>query len=1373
MLTHRSREDAARIRRLVTAIVLLLLSATAIGVFVLSDDSEGALGTYTGGTNSSTMSNPYAGINTDDAISGTFYVLRGGSIDIDVTEHVSMGFVTPTTADLSLDSTYMRITGTLEENATLTYYDGGRGTSIELIVSDGGEWYTGGTPDRFSDDPYVGIDAPLAVPDRPIFLCEGAEVNFTGDASGVSYSSVSGTGLTANSSGITGTLTVTGLLDIYLSGEGYIQIWIGPIESWVTGVKAVSDITMDIDANERDVSVYVNNYLSSSSNSPSVRTLYSEVVSGNSVTTRDVDSAALAMTHVHVQPVSLGTSTIRVTAEDGSGYYQEFDVTVAESQDGTLTYVYGPGTGGPAMDEDSTFDGEFFYWISETEPTRDGYIFMGWSETEGATVAQYTYDDRLNSAGEETDSRFYTYDANDYLYAVWEKEPVTHTTRLLFEENGGSTVSDLSDSFSSTETGPFDSVPFTLPADPTREGYTFDGWALSATGTATYGHVKGNTTIYVDVDTDLILYAKWTVKTMTASLMSDSSTLWTSLSCDYGSSVTIPESVPTMAKYTCIGWSTSVDATVADSRYSIGSSVTLTSDVTLYAVWDLNPQNYQLRFNLMSGSHDDYVDGQYVLSVDVKALNHVFTITAPEPSKEGYEFMGWATSFASDATVEYVTGDQFDMQGRSGAMLYAVYERYVTYTLDFDANGGTGAPDAVTGQSVTGTCALTIPDATMFWKKHDFLGWATTPDATGPGYIAGESVSVTAAANPLTLYAVWVDAPTHFTLVYDLHGGSIPGYDDSENPGMRVTVVDSMEVTHTFTVEDVGPERVGYEFLGWASTADAAVPDVEVGDPLTVDADTVVVTIHAVWYELERFTITLDANGGTGGVAQAVGYADGTECDVILPADVPTMSDSTGQYLFEGWSATKYQKNEGSAEYTVGSTVHMTSPTMTLYAVWSWIEQDVTFTVHFDVNGGTGTFADHSETVRAQSVTFTVPTTEPVNGDYDFLGWGYSKDGRAEVQPGETITLGVTETTLYAMWGVLAPYTLAFNVNGGIVNGTDSVTVDSALGYAEVVIPSEPPTFVNREYVVFLGWATDPAAVLPVYQPGDTVEVDMSKMVLYAVWGDDVFYTVSFHADGGIDPPMNIHGNSGTGSFTTDIPTDAPTREGHHFLGWSTSAISETPDYVAGQSFTTTVRDTVLYAVWGQDDVPDVTVTVDDVVVRVNGTFSTSVTVSPAGATVTVISKETWMDYADGRITGTAPALAGDHSIVLRAEADGYDPVLVTVRVTVQPNATGAETVLVTFNPNGGEFSADTILYVNVGDRVPEPSEPTREGHTFVGWTDASGVFYDFDDPVEGSVFLSAQWVEGEHVKGLSYTAIAVVLVLVGLGGYLIARRLI
>ena len=86
-----------------------------------------------------------------------------------------------------------------------------------------------------------------------------------------------------------------------------------------------------------------------------------------------------------------------------------------------------------------------------------------------------------------------------------------------------------------------------------------------------------------------------------------------------------------------------------------------------------------------------------------------------------------------------------------------------TYTVIYEANGGSGAPGPQTKiENVPLTLSATIPTR----KGYTFIGWSTSYNTTTAQYQPGDSYEGNA---DITLYAVWRSNP--FTVTYDAGGG--------------------------------------------------------------------------------------------------------------------------------------------------------------------------------------------------------------------------------------------------------------------------------------------------------------------------------------------------------------------------------------------------------------------------------------------------------------------------------------------------------------------------------------------------------------------------------------------------------------------------
>ena len=193
---------------------------------------------------------------------------------------------------------------------------------------------------------------------------------------------------------------------------------------------------------------------------------------------------------------------------------------------------------------------------------------------------------------------------------------------------------------------------------------------------------------------------------------------------------------PRRTGYTFLGWSTSSTATTA--TYSPGDTYTNNGRVTLYAVWA--SKTYTISYDANGGGG---APGSQRKTHDIKIL-----IPTVEPVRNGYTFLGWGVSKTSTSPT-YQPGEWY--YSNISRTLYAVWQKNAptSYTVSYDANGGSGAPGS---QTKTQDATLTLSSTKPTRSGYTFLGWATSASATSATYQPGDSYTANAS---VTLYAVW------------------------------------------------------------------------------------------------------------------------------------------------------------------------------------------------------------------------------------------------------------------------------------------------------------------------------------------------------------------------------------------------------------------------------------------------------------------------------------------------------------------------------------------------------------------------------------------------------------------------------------------
>ena len=131
-------------------------------------------------------------------------------------------------------------------------------------------------------------------------------------------------------------------------------------------------------------------------------------------------------------------------------------------------------------------------------------------------------------------------------------------------------------------------------------------------------------------------------------------------------------------------------------------------------------------------------------SSQTKWWGSILTLSRSTPTRTGHTFQGWATS--ASGSVAYQPGGQYGLD--QNVTLYAVWKAN-TYTVSYNANGGSGAPSSQTKTyGVTLTLSTTKPTRT----NYNFKGWGTSAGSTSVAYASGASYT---ANTSITLYAVW------------------------------------------------------------------------------------------------------------------------------------------------------------------------------------------------------------------------------------------------------------------------------------------------------------------------------------------------------------------------------------------------------------------------------------------------------------------------------------------------------------------------------------------------------------------------------------------------------------------------------------------
>ncbi|EAC4128189.1 InlB B-repeat-containing protein [Listeria monocytogenes] len=250
------------------------------------------------------------------------------------------------------------------------------------------------------------------------------------------------------------------------------------------------------------------------------------------------------------------------------------------------------------------------------------------------------------------------------------------------------------------------------PANPTKQGYTFDGWYDAETGGTKWDFTTGQMPA-----NDLMLYAHFSVNSYQVNFDIDGAVMNEAVVYD---TLLNEPTAPTKQGYTFDGW---YDAETGGNKWDFKTMKMPANDVTLYAHFTVS--SYQVNFD---------IDG----AVTNEAIVYDTLLNEPAtPTKQGYTFDGWYDAETG--------GNKWDFKTmKMPANDVTLYAHFTinNYQANFDIDG------EVTNETITYDTLLNEPTAPT---KQGFLfdGWY---DAEVGG-TKWDFNTMKMPANDITLYA--------------------------------------------------------------------------------------------------------------------------------------------------------------------------------------------------------------------------------------------------------------------------------------------------------------------------------------------------------------------------------------------------------------------------------------------------------------------------------------------------------------------------------------------------------------------------------------------------------------------------------------------
>ena len=503
--------------------------------------------------------------------------------------------------------------------------------------------------------------------------------------------------------------------------------------------------------------------------------------------------------------------------------------------------------------------------------------------------------------------------------------------------------------------------------EPTREGFYFNGWFTDPVD-------ETAVTPAIAPEADATFYAHW------------SEIPKHTLTFDANGGEGAPEAIEKYDGYAIVLSDTVPTRSVTVTFDACGGKVK-TASVKLdaeFTSWNADPEGGATTY--LPGSEYDVNDNitlyaQWAFSAVGKL---------PKAEREGYVFDGWYTEEENGSKVTK------DLQPETDMTVYAHWSELKTYTVSFDANGGSDAPatidktegktvklpDAIPARSVTVSFEAlsgTVEPASVKLDEK-FVEWNTSSDGSGTAYAPGADFDKD---EDTTLYAVWELSALGELPDAERTGYNFEGWFTEKENGDEITK--DLQPDGDLTVYAHWSEIITYIVSFDANNGDGAPASIDkiggeaVKLPETIPERSVTIYFDACGGTVDTASVKLDAkftgwntnkNGSGNSYAAGADFAEDGDITLYAQWELPTLEKlpaaSKEGYIFKGW----YNDAAGSFEITLDTVLQFD---LTVYAVYEEIPEQTTSDV--PPEGTTGSVPPEGTTgsVPPEGTTGSVP----------------------------------------------------------------------------------------------------------------------------------------------------------------------------------------------------------------------------------------------------------------------------------------------------------------------------------------------------------------------------------------------------------------
>ena len=385
--------------------------------------------------------------------------------------------------------------------------------------------------------------------------------------------------------------------------------------------------------------------------------------------------------------------------------------------------------------------------LPECTLVKTGYDFLGWATTAGGEVVY-------------TDGGEFTMGVNKYnsLYAIW--APTNYT--ITYELNGGVNGEGNPDTYTILTNYMF--------TDPSREGYTFEGWTIDGEPVNSTKDLSGNVTLVANFE--LVRYAINYVN------MGNGVT-------NNPSSFNVEDEIilldPEREGYEFLGWFSDAELTVPFEKIALGTE----EDVTVYASFKILP--FKITYEMPDGviNNEDNIS-QYTAETK-------FNFIAPTVTKKGYAFTGWYVK-GTDTKIEALNADG----SYFGALTLEARITIIEYKITYATEGVVMPDGAIYSYTVEdASTSYALPELSMY--GYNFGGWFTSHPYDGLWENAiSEIVIDTENPSDITVYAKFTLAQYNITYVY---GELVDNYVVTNNNPTYYDILNPVEFGNAYAGE--------------------------------------------------------------------------------------------------------------------------------------------------------------------------------------------------------------------------------------------------------------------------------------------------------------------------------------------------------------------------------------------------------------------------------------------------------------------------------------------------------------------------------------------------------------------------------------------